>query len=133
MGCSFSGGTTGLKFGSTTFSVYVSDLPTVVRHSQMSMYANDTELHLCGHDLLSVQHAFQCDLDAVQAWLCINRLQLNVSKSTVMLIGTRQRITYHNVTVHIGGQVLTEVPYIKYLSVFINQHLTWQKNNEYVL
>ena len=45
-----------------------------------------------------------------------------------MQIGTRQRITHHNVTVHIGVQVLTEVPHIKYLGVFIDQHLTWQKH-----
>ena len=55
----------------------MNDLLTVVRHFQMNMYADDTELHLCGHDLLSVQHAVQCNLDAIQAWLC----QLNVSKS----------------------------------------------------
>ena len=114
----------GSILGSLLFSIYVNDLPTVVKHSQMNVYADDTELYLCGHDLLSVQHAFQCDLDAVQAWLCVNRLQLNVSKSVVMLIGTRHKITHHNVTVHIGGQAFTEVPHNKYLGVFIDQHRT---------
>ena len=69
----------------------------------------------------SSNNAFQCDLDAVQAWLCVNQLQLNVSKSPVMLIGTRQRTNHCNGTVHIGGQVLTQVPHIyKYLGVFID-------------
>ena len=73
------------------FSIYVNYLSTVVKYSQ---YADDTELYLCGHDLLSIQYALQCDLDAIQAWLYVNLLQLNVSnyKSIVMLIGTRQRI-----------------------------------------
>ena len=31
------------------------------------MHADDTEIHLSGHDLLSVQHDFHCDLDAIQA------------------------------------------------------------------
>ena len=51
---------------------------TVVRQFLMNMkkiYANNTELHLCGHDLLSVQHGFQ---DAIHTWLCVNRLQFNV-------------------------------------------------------
>ena len=50
-----------------------------------------------------------------------------------MLIGTRQKINHHNVTVHISGQVLTQVPYTKYLGVFIDQNLTWHKHSEYVL
>ena len=76
------------------------------------MCADDTELHLCSPFLLFVQHAFQSDLDAVQAWLCVNQLQLNVSKSAVMLVGTRQKINHCNVTVYIGGRALTEVPHI---------------------
>ena len=32
--------------GPLLFSVYVNDLPTVVKHSQMKMYADDTELHI---------------------------------------------------------------------------------------
>ena len=60
------------------FSIYVNDLPTVVRHSQLNMFADDTELHLSGRDLSSVQQDFQCDLDAIyiyiyiQALLCVN-------------------------------------------------------------
>ena len=91
MGCGLYWSAPGLHFGSTTFSIYVNDLPTVVR-LQMNMYADDTKVHLSGHDLLSVQHDFQCDLDAIHAWLCAIKLQLNVTKSTVMLNGTRQKI-----------------------------------------
>ena len=39
---------------------------------QMNVNADDTELHVYDHDLLSKQHAFQCDLDAAQVWLCAN-------------------------------------------------------------
>ena len=85
----------GSILGPLLFSIYVNDLPTVVKHSQMNMYADDTELHLSGHDLLSVQHGFQCNLDAIQAWLCVNRLQLDASKLVVMLIDTRKKISHH--------------------------------------
>ena len=44
--------------GLPLFSIYVNDLPTVVKHSHMNMYADDTELNLSGHDLFSVQHDF---------------------------------------------------------------------------
>ena len=78
-------------------------------------YADDTELHLSGHDLFFVQHDFQCGLDAIQIWFCANRLQLNVSKSVVMLIGTKQKTNHRNVSIHISGQVLTQIPHTKYV------------------
>ena len=67
------GSASGLNFGSTTFSIYVNNLPTVVGQFQINMYAaDDTELHLSGHDFLSLQCDFQCDLDAIHAWLCVH-------------------------------------------------------------
>ena len=36
------------------FSVFVNDLPAVVDHIQINMYADDTELHYCGENLLHV-------------------------------------------------------------------------------
>ena len=105
MGCSFCGGGGCSRahaiLGPLLFFIYVNDLPhAVVKQSQMNMYADDTELHLNGHDLLSVQHGFQCNLDTIQAWLCVNRFQ---SKSVVMLIDARKKISHRNVTVHISG------------------------------
>ena len=93
----------------------VNDLTTVVRHSELNIYADDTEPHLIRLDLFSVQHGFQCDLNTIQAWLCVSRLQFNVSKSVVMLIGTRQKINHCNVTTRISGQILIRVPYTKQL------------------
>ena len=81
-------------------------------HSQINLYADDTELHHCGHSLSSVQHGFQCDLDGIY----FN----NVSKSVAMLIGTRQKINHHNVSVQISGQTLTQVSYTKYLGIYID-------------
>ena len=109
MGCNFYGVPQGSILGPLLFSISVNDLLTVVSHSQINLYADDTELHCCGGNLSSVQHDFQCDLDAIQVLLCFNRLQLNVSKSVVMLIGTRQKINHHDVSVDLNGQTLTQV------------------------
>ena len=73
------------------FSIFVNDLPNVVAHAQSNMYADDTVLHCCGEDLWNVQNDLQFDLCRVQDWLQANRLQLNVSKSVIMLIGSWQK------------------------------------------
>ena len=50
------------------FSTFVNDLPNVVTHAQINMYADDIELHCCGEDLQNVQYDLQRDLYKVQDW-----------------------------------------------------------------
>ena len=82
----------GSILGPLLFSIFVNDLPNVVTHAQINMYADDTELHCCGKDLRNVQCGLQLDLCKVQDWQQANRLQLNVSKSVIMLIGSWQKL-----------------------------------------
>ena len=97
------------------------------------MYADDTLLHCCGTDLMVVQEQFQQDVYRVQGWMQSKRLQLNVAKSTLMLIGSRQKLKDHNVSILIGGRPLPRVISTKFLGVIIDQHLTWQCHIEYIL
>ena len=62
-----------------------------------------------------------------------NRLQLNVAKYALMLIGSRQKLRDHKVSTLIGGRPLPQVTSMKYLGVIIDQHLTWQYHIEYIL
>ena len=106
--------------------IFVNDLPNVVTHAQINMYADDTELHCCGEDLWNVQCDLQLDLCKVQDWLQANRLQLNVSKSVIMLIGSWQKLRNQSVSVSINSRALASVTSTRYLGVLIDQHLMWK-------
>ena len=71
----------GSILGPLLFSIFVNDLPTVVEHAEVNMYADDTELHCCGNNLQTVERDLQSDLDRIHCWLGANRVQLNISKS----------------------------------------------------
>ena len=122
----------GSILGPLLFSIYMNDLPSVVHGRQLNMYADDMELHCSNSDLLLAQHGLQNDLDSIEFWLRTNQLSLNVGKSHVMLIGSRQKLRDSDLCVSINGRQLSRVPSHKYLGVYIDEHLTWQKHTQYV-
>ena len=50
-----------------------------------------------------------------------------------MLIGSRQKVQSHKVSISIGGKDLMQVVSTKYLGVVIDQHLTWQNHINHIL
>ena len=52
------------------FALYLNDLPVVVKHCILNLYADDAELHCSHSDLSMVEAHVQSDLDAVASWLC---------------------------------------------------------------
>ena len=112
--------------GPLLVSIFENDLPNVVAYAQINMYADDTELHCRCEDLQNVQCDLQLDLCRVQDWLQANRLQLNVSKSVIMLIGSWQKLQNRSVSVSFNGRALASVTSTCYLGVLIDQHLTWK-------
>ena len=122
----------GSILGPLLLSICMNDLPSVVRGCQLNMYADDMELHCSNSDLFSAQHGLQTDLDSIEFWLRTNQLSLNVGKSHITLIGSRQKLRDSDLCVSINGRQLSRVPSLKYLGVYIDKHLTWQKHTQYV-
>ena len=102
----------GSILGPLLFALYVNDLPSVVSHCLLDLYADDTEIHCSDSDLQMVENCLQSDLTSVVTWLGISCLCLNVDKSTFMLIGSRQRWQVgdcRTLSVSVGGSMLSQV------------------------
>jgi len=54
----------GSILGPLLFSIYMNDLPSVIRGCQLNMYCDDMELHYSSGDLLLAQCGLQSDLDS---------------------------------------------------------------------
>ena len=107
------------------FALYTNDLPSVVNHCVLDLYADDAELHCSHSDLRVVKTCLQSDLDFVATWLLSSHLCLNVDKSNCMLIGSRQRVADKVLSVSVGGNVLTQVNSVRYLGILIDPVLSW--------
>ena len=59
----------GSILGPLLFALYVNDLPSVVSHCFLDLYADDTEIHCSDSDLQTVENCLQSDLTSVATWL----------------------------------------------------------------
>ena len=75
----------------------------------------------------------QNDIVSAVCWLTANRLWINVSKTETMLIGSRQKVGDQHLFITIADKPLCHVSVAKYLGVYIDQFLTWQKHVDYVM
>ena len=56
-----------------------------------------------------------------------------MSKTEVMLIGSRQRVGHQHLAVNIAGNPLRNVSVAKYLGLYIDPHLTWQQHIDHIV
>jgi len=126
----------GSILGPLLFSIFVNDLLVIVEHANVNMYADDTKLHCCGEDIQQVESNLQSDFNRIQHWLQLNWLQLNISKSVIMLIaniGSWQKLWNCTVSLFINGKAFACVASTHYLGVIVDQHLTLKLHVDYVL
>ena len=123
----------GSILGPLLFSIYMNDLPTVVRSCELNLYADDMEMHCSNANLADAEHDLQRDIQFVKLWLCVNLLTLDIKKSNVMLIGSRQKLRNHDLCVTVDGKQLSRVSSVKYLGLHIDENLSWHQHTASVI
>lgn len=83
----------GSIFGPLLFCCHVNDLPNVLRHCSIQLYADDVQLYIgrlgpCSRDLIRMMNE---DLDRIAVWSERNQLSVNQAKSKALLIQGRRR------------------------------------------
>ena len=56
------------------------------------MYADDTVLFFSAPEVCTIEVTLERELEAIECWLRLNSLFINVTKTEVMLFGTSQRL-----------------------------------------
>ena len=95
------------------------------------MFADDTNLTLSAKTLTE-RLALTPELNNLSSWLKANKLSLNVAKTELMIIGSRQRLSAQcdAVEIRIDDQIIKRVVHTKSLGLIIDAHLSWGKHVE---
>ena len=121
----------GSIIGPLLFSVMVNDLPGIVEKCHIMMYADDTILYYSGKDIKDIESVLNKELEIVNKWLTQNHLRLNLSKTQYMVFGSRRKLTNcGDINLAVDNHELERVNTYKYLGVWMDETLTWQKHIE---
>ena len=88
----------GSILGPLMFSLYMNDLPSVVKFSSVESYVDDTKIYLsCSSENIdSCIAKVSADLRLIASWCCTNKLLINPDKTKLILFGTKQLLRWPN-------------------------------------
>ena len=123
----------GSILGPLLFLIYINDLPNFLRGAVPRMFADDTNLTLSAKTLTELKLALTPELNNLSCWLKANKLSLNVAKTELMIIGSRQRLSAQcdDVEIRIDDpQIIKRVDHTKSLGLTIDAQPSWGKHIE---
>ena len=116
----------GSILGPILFLIYINDLPNIFINCKCHLYADDTTIYCRAKTTHEAEKCLQSNLDRVSRWFQENQLVVNVSKSNIMLIGSKASTSNSSIVTSLNGQNLTHVSNIKLLGLQIDSVLNWK-------
>lgn len=120
----------GSILGPLLFCIYVNDLPDVIHHSKIQIYADDVQLYLssltanidnCIHDITD-------DLQAISIWANANGLCINPTKSKFLYISKRRQVPDTELSLRINNSNIKCVKSCANLGIIFNNELSWSNH-----
>ena len=113
------------------FSLYMNDLPSVVKFSSVESYVDDTKVYLScsSNNIDSCLAKVSEDLRLIASWCCTNKLLINPDKTKLILFGTKQLLSgVPDIRVPFLGQHLISVSSVKDLGIILDSILTFNEH-----
>ncbi len=119
----------GSILGPMLFILYINDLEKYLELSKVSLYADDMALYVQARSQAEIMLDLRLELSMVHEWLKANKLTLNVDKTKYMVFGTKTALVHKpDLNIRIDGEKLERVSVMKYLGVFLDEHLTFSEH-----
>jgi len=119
----------GSNLGPLLFLLYINDLPSVSSQLFFILFADDTNIfysHKCLDTLFQIVND---ELAHIADWFSANKLSLNLDKTNYILFKShRKTIPPGQYELNINGTTISEVSSAKFLGVYVDCHLTWEKH-----
>ena len=118
----------GSLLGPLLFSIYVNDMPSVVRSAVLNMYADDTTVYTTGKCPTHVAQCLTNELEHLSTWCQANHLRINPAKTAAMFLCRRGLQRCGSAKIYLEGHPLENKSVTDYLGVTIDSQLTFRQH-----
>lgn len=120
----------GSILGPLLFLLYVNDLYNVTNKVSFIQFADDTSIYATGSSLADVISIIQSEVCLISEWLRNNKLLLNASKSSYMIMTNRKKYAGNDniMPIKIDGTSVECVPETKFLGIVLDNRLTFKSH-----
>ena len=121
----------GSCLGPLLFLIFINDLPLSLIHGSSLLFADDTTLLHSHRNFRYLKLTVEDDMLRLLDWFRANQLTLNLDKTVCLLFSNQKDPEV--ITINIGNSTLTSSDYVKFLGVWIDRHLNWNKHTSLLL
>ena len=124
----------GSVLGPLFYIIYANDLPEIVQHCKLALYADDTVFFTANRLFETSVRKMQTDLNALSQWCKNNGIMANTEKSKVMVFGSPTNLKkLPSFEVKLDGAPLQIVSSYKYLGITLDQGLNYNLHSNRIV
>ena len=123
----------GSLLGPLLFLIYINDLPNTSSVLQFILFADDSNVFISHNSYENMYQLLNNELELVSDWFKANKLSLNLLKTNYILFSSHRKLQpSHQGSVLIDGTVIPQVKSVKFLGIYIDQHITWNDHIDHI-
>ena len=121
----------GSSLGPLLFLIYINDLRLSLSKTSCGHFADDTFIIFHSKKPKTIETIINTELKDIVKWLRLNKLSLNAAKTELIFFRSyKHPLNYDNISIKMNGIKLTPVDYIKYLGMYLDKFLDWNRHIE---
>ena len=118
----------GSCLGPLLFLIYTNDIHMHLDYTKCILFADDTTIYFSHRNLNYLKFCVESDLGNIIDWFRANGLTLNLDKSECVFFNSKQIKHQIDLIIYVQGIQLPFVNTTKFLGIWVDKDLTWQKH-----
>ena len=126
-------GSSRIILGPILFSLFINDLPLLLKQCQAGFFADDATAHTSIQNIEAIDTELQSDFSITVSRSKQNKLPINYNKTIYMILGSKKRAQdKHQLVFRAEQRTIDKVSTQRLISIFIDDYLSWTSHIDHL-